>query len=784
MNGHRIVSIQTTDERGGAEYANVDMLQALRGLGHDVVLLTNVPDITADTGVPVREIDLGPKLTRRSVALVILQAPRSFLRIARALRAERPVGAVLLHFKKEQLLCSLLPRRFTGRIVWAEWGPLPAPMRTGVARRLYALAARRASEIIAVSEGTRRTVLAAGIPAEKVQVVPNLVDVDSVSFDPAGREQLRRSWGVDERTLVVGCVSRFQRRKRNDVAIDAMGHLDGHVRLVLAGEGEEEAALRRRAAPFGDRVRFVPNVRGHVESFLSACDLLVFTPSPTEGEPRVIVMAQLVGLPVLATDPEGAAGLIPPGGGTIVSPSHEPRALAAAIEAYRDDPDRRKREGEVAHLATVKSHDPEKTLRSLERALGPEPSGRAGAHGSPGGDPVSPAGQEEPKAMKIVSVMTTDSSGGAEFAAVEMLDALRLRGHDTVMLSDMPGIGRDTSVTVAPIETGPKLSTRTWAELALRWPLLVRRFKRALEEHAPYDVLLVHYKKEQLMAAMLPRRLRATTVWAEWGPVPLPLRRGIPRLAYLAAAKRAALVMAVSEGTRRSVAEVGVDCKLVVVPNVLRADDIHYTEQGRRRVREELGIPQAAFVVGCVSRFHRKKRNDVVISAVSSLQDPRAHLILAGAGETEMQLRELAAPLGERVHFMSTPGADVSDVMSAFDVSVFCPSPTEGAPRAVILGMLTSRPCLSTGAEGVADMITPEMGGIASPENEPASLRALLARYIDDPQRVAREGAAARRYAESTYAAPVVAERIEGLLDEARTTGRSSRSRRAARRAG
>ncbi|HYM55202.1 MAG TPA: glycosyltransferase family 4 protein, partial [Solirubrobacteraceae bacterium] len=203
--------------------------------------------------------------------------------------------------------------------------------------------------------------------------------------------------------------------------------------------------------------------------------------------------------------------------------------------------------------------------------------------------------------------------------------------------------------------------------------------------------------------------------------------------------------------------------------------EIRYTEQGRRRVREELGTPEEAFVVGCVSRFHRKKRNDVVVQAVCELEDPRVHLILAGAGETEMQLRELAAPLGERAHFIPTPGAEIPDVMSAFDVSVFCPSPTEGAPRAVILGMLASRPCLSTGAEGVSDMITPEIGGIADPENDPGSLRALLAGYIDDPQRVAREGAAARRHAERTYAAPVVAESIEGLLDEA-IASRASRA--------
>jgi glycosyltransferase involved in cell wall biosynthesis len=376
--------------------------------------------------------------------------------------------------------------------------------------------------------------------------------------------------------------------------------------------------------------------------------------------------------------------------------------------------------------------------------------------------------------MKIVSVMTTDSSGGAEFAAAEMLEALHQRGHQTVMLTDMPGMGRDTQVEVRPVALGPKLSTSSWVGLAARWPLLVRRLRRALREQSPYDVLMVHYKKEQLLARTLPAELRRTVVWAEWGPVPFPMRRGLPRRAYLAAARRAALVMAISEGTRRSVTEVGVaQDKVVVVPNVLRTEEIRFSEAGRARVRGELGIPAQAFVVGCISRFHPKKRNDVVVRAVCALHDPRVHLILAGGGETEPELRALAAPLGERVHFMPTPGSEVPDVLSAFDVSVFCPSPTEGAPRAVILGMLAARPCLSTGAEGVSDMIRPEFGGIASPENEPDSLQALLARYLDDPGRVAREGAAARAYAERTYSAPVVAELIEGLLDGALAAGRA-----------
>src|SRR5438445_800488 len=79
---------------------------------------------------------------------------------------------------------------------------------------------------------------------------------------------------------------------------------------------------------------------------------------------------------------------------------------------------------------------------------------------------------------------------------------------------------RDTGVRVAPISIGPKLSAGSWPGLALRWPLLVRRLRDALRTEAPYDVLMVHYKKEQLLVPHLPADLRRAVVWAEWGPVP------------------------------------------------------------------------------------------------------------------------------------------------------------------------------------------------------------------------------------------------------------------------
>jgi glycosyltransferase involved in cell wall biosynthesis len=366
--------------------------------------------------------------------------------------------------------------------------------------------------------------------------------------------------------------------------------------------------------------------------------------------------------------------------------------------------------------------------------------------------------------VKIVSVMTTASRGGAEFAAVEMLDALAERGHEAVMVSNQSEIGRSTRVRVVPLEIGPKLSKSSWLKLMALWVPYVRRLRKALEREAPYDALMLHYKKEQLMALFLPERLRAKLVWAEWGPVPFPLRKGLPRRMYLAAARRTDLVMGVSQGTKDSVEQVGVDPeRVVVVPNVLRSNEIDFNPEGRERVRSELGIPADAFVVGCISRFHPKKRNDVVVEAVKRL-DEGTHLIMAGDGETEEDLRRRAEPLGERAHFVATPGRDVDEVLSAFDVSVFCPSPTEGAPRAVIIAMLARRATVATGAEGVADMITDGVGQITTPENDPESLAAALSAYVDDPARAGREGDEARRRAVATYDAPVVAEQIERLL--------------------
>jgi glycosyltransferase involved in cell wall biosynthesis len=371
----RIVSVMTSRTRGGAEHAAVWLLDALAARGHDVRLLTSHPDLAAGRRLAAHPLDLGPKLGARSWPALTALSPLLVRRLTAALEREAPYDVLLLHFKKEQLLVPLLPARLRPRVAWAEWGPIPAQMRSGPAGRLYRRAARDVAAVLAVSEGTRRSLIAAGMAAARIEVVPNVIDLAWARPDPDAGTVRRRSLGIPGDAFLIGCLTRFIAKKRNEVAIDAVVRLAGEpgppVHLLMMGEGETEDALRARAAPLRDAAHFAPSPGPAAPQWLSACDAVLFSPSPTEGEPLAIVLGQLTAKPVVATAAEGAAGLIEPGAGAIASPEHDPLAVAVLLAGYRADPARAEAEGRRARELALARHDPDALAARAERLLTP-----------------------------------------------------------------------------------------------------------------------------------------------------------------------------------------------------------------------------------------------------------------------------------------------------------------------------------------------------------------------------------------------------------------------------
>jgi glycosyltransferase involved in cell wall biosynthesis len=113
--------------------------------------------------------------------------------------------------------------------------------------------------------------------------------------------------------------------------------------LLVAGAGEEESALKARAAALGlgDAVRFlglVPNAE--VARLQAAADLFVLS-SVLEATPTVALEALAAGTPVVSTDNPGGVELRDLLGEDVtVVPRQDPDALAQALLAFLERPRR------------------------------------------------------------------------------------------------------------------------------------------------------------------------------------------------------------------------------------------------------------------------------------------------------------------------------------------------------------------------------------------------------------------------------------------------------------
>ncbi|WP_222564870.1 glycosyltransferase family 4 protein [Novilysobacter antarcticus] len=206
---------------------------------------------------------------------------------------------------------------------------------------------RRADAIISVTESFREDLVRRGVPRDKVHVVINGVDLDR--YEPRPRDaELEREFGLGGK-FVAGYMGTHGMAHALPKVLDAAEKLlhREDIAFFFAGSGAERAKVEQLVTERNlHNVRLIPRQpKERMPALWSACDLSIVplrnTPVFSTVIPSKIFEAMGMGVPILMSLPEGeATGIVRSTQSGVCVPPEDPDAMAAAIIALADDPER------------------------------------------------------------------------------------------------------------------------------------------------------------------------------------------------------------------------------------------------------------------------------------------------------------------------------------------------------------------------------------------------------------------------------------------------------------
>jgi len=326
-----ILHIAAPAVAGGLESILLDLAGGLARSGHRAVLATVLDPGTEQHPVPGRAAELGVEVVR------VVVPPRSYLReyrgLRRAIESVRP-DLVHTHGYRADLLGGLAARHAGLPWVSTAHGFTGGDRKNRAYEWLQVRAYRSAQAVVAVSRPIQHRLARAGVPADRIQVLPN-------AWTPKpllGRDEARSRLGIPADEYVVGWVGRLTHEKGADVFLEALSRAgDLPWRASILGDGRDRNRLeaRARALGIGDRVRWHGPVFG-AAAFFSAFDAFVLS-SRTEGTPVALMEAVAAHVPVVSTAVGGVPDMFS-GAEIILVPSERPEAIAAGLRGIAEDP--------------------------------------------------------------------------------------------------------------------------------------------------------------------------------------------------------------------------------------------------------------------------------------------------------------------------------------------------------------------------------------------------------------------------------------------------------------
>ena len=183
------------------------------------------------------------------------------------------------------------------------------------------------------------------------------------------------------------------------------------------------------------------------------------------------------------------------------------------------------------------------------------------------------------------------------------------------------------------------------------------------------------------------------------------------------------------------------------------------------KIKEDLGIPENALIIGNVAVFRFQKRLIEWLQVFKDIEskNPNVYGIIVGAGplEEEIKTELIKLKLEKKVFF---PGlkTDVKPYFSAMDIFMMSSS-FEGLPIALLEAMSMECAIVSTNAGGIKEVIRDKQDGLICKVEEWKKLSDLCQVLIDDPEKLNNFKKAARERAVDSFSLKRMVDSLEEI---------------------
>jgi glycosyltransferase involved in cell wall biosynthesis len=350
-----------------------------------------------------------------------------------------------------------------------------------------------------------------------------------------------------------------------------------------------------------------------------------------------------------------------------------------------------------------------------------------------------------------VTILHTESShgwGGQEQRTLRECLGIRKPGVRTIVLCPPEAeLGRRAMAEGIDVYPCPM---RKSYDLAA-----VRTLLRVLREEA-VDIVNTHSGRDSILAGVAARLSRRRPAVVRTRHLAMPITS---RVSYAYLPHR---VVTVSRYVKDYLVREGVPGeRIVVVPTGI---DTGRFEVGAApaNLREELGLPPDALLVGSVAVLRAKKGHRFLLEAAPSVlaRFPDAVFLIVGTGPQEENLRNAIDSMGLSGSVrMLGHREDVPNVLLSLDLFVL-PTVEEALGTAFLEAMATGRAVVGCRVGGVPEVVEEGKTGLLVPPEDPAALADAIRSLLADGGLRARMGAAGRQSVVAGYSVEVMCRRM------------------------